>query len=178
MRLQALKKAGAKECFAKIVSGLTDEQKREFVIKDNGSWGEWSMDDLANAWGDLPLVEWGIKLPDDWLGGVSKETQSDAEPQIDKAAELNKIWKVKTGDLWQIGEHRLMCGDSTRKEDVEALMRGILGHMIFTDPPYGVDYDGGAKKRKKLEGDNIGTEIYGLSLPLIANYVDKQAALS
>ena len=67
MRLQALKKAGAKECLAKIVSGLTDEQKREFVIKDNGSWGEWSMDDLANAWGDLPLVEWGIDLPEDWL---------------------------------------------------------------------------------------------------------------
>jgi len=67
MRLQALKKAGAKECFAKIVSGLTDAQKREFVIKDNGSWGEWSMDDLANAWGDLPLVDWGVKLPDDWM---------------------------------------------------------------------------------------------------------------
>ncbi len=72
MRLQALKKAGAKECFAKIVSGLTDAQKREFVIKDNGSWGEWSMDDLANAWGDLPLVDWGVKLPDDWLGEVKE----------------------------------------------------------------------------------------------------------
>lgn len=79
MRLQALKKAGAKECNAKIVSGLTDEQKREFVIKDNGSWGEWSMDDLANAWGDLPLVEWGIDLPAHYL---KTEQSGEKEPSL------------------------------------------------------------------------------------------------
>lgn len=82
MRLQALKKAGAKECNAKIVSGLTDEQKREFVIKDNGSWGEWSMDDLANAWGDLPLVEWGVDLPADWMKESGGETKEKQEKEI------------------------------------------------------------------------------------------------
>lgn len=67
MRLLALQKSGVKDCTAKIVSGLTKEQKREFVIKDNSSFGSWDMDALANSWGDLPLAEWGVDLPDDWL---------------------------------------------------------------------------------------------------------------
>ena len=77
MRLQALKKAGAKDCIAKIVSGLTEAQKREFVIKDNGSMGDWNMDALANMWSDLPLVEWGVDLPEDWL----KTIDSDGTPE-------------------------------------------------------------------------------------------------
>jgi len=66
MRYLALKKIGAKECTAKIVTGLTPEQKREFVIKDNSQFGEWDMD-LLSAWDDLPLVDWGVDLPEDWL---------------------------------------------------------------------------------------------------------------
>jgi hypothetical protein len=62
MRLLAMRKIGAKECTAKIVSGLTEAQKREFVIKDNGAWGQWDFDILANSWDDLPLIDWGIKL--------------------------------------------------------------------------------------------------------------------
>ena len=67
MRLLALKKAGAKECVAKIVTGLTQEQKREFVIKDNSAFGSWDMDTLANSWSDLPLADWGVDLPEDWM---------------------------------------------------------------------------------------------------------------
>ena len=70
MRYLALKQIGEKECIAKIVSGLTSEQKREFIIKDNSNFGEWDMDILANSWGDLPLDEWGIDLPEDWLKGM------------------------------------------------------------------------------------------------------------
>ena len=72
MRTLALKKAGAKECVAKIVTGLTPEQKREFVIKDNSAFGSWDMDALANGWDDLPLVDWGVDLPEDWLDGVDE----------------------------------------------------------------------------------------------------------
>jgi len=136
MRLLALKKSGAKECTAKIVTGLTPEQKREFIIKDNSAFGEWDMDLLSSSWSDLPLVDWGVDLPEDWL--KSDAEPADAEPQMDKAAELNKIWKVKPGDLWQIGEHRLLCGDSTKKEDVGRVMGGERVDMVFTDPPYGV----------------------------------------
>jgi len=157
MRLLALKKSGAKEATAKIVTGLTAAQKREFVIKDNSSFGYWDMDALANAWGDLPLAEWGVDLPDDWL--KSDVEPADAEPQIDKAAELNKIWKVKTGDLYQIGEHRLLCGDSTKKEDVGRLMGEMLANLIWTDPPYGVKYgkevDGMPYKKRSIKNDDL-----------------------
>ncbi len=81
MRLRALREAGATECFAKIVTGLTDEQKREFVIKDNGSFGVWDFDELANAWDDLPLVDWGVDLPDAWMDpipGENKDIDEDA----------------------------------------------------------------------------------------------------
>jgi len=66
MRTLALRKIGVKECVAKIVTGLTPEQKREFVIKDNSAFGSWDMDALANGWDDLPLVDWGVDIPADW----------------------------------------------------------------------------------------------------------------
>jgi len=142
MRLLALKKSGAKECTAKIVTGLTPEQKREFIIKDNAAFGEWDMDLLSSSWCDLPLADWGVDLPEDWL--VEEKTEpADAEPQIDKAEELNKVWRVKPGDLWQIGSHRLLCGDSTKKEDVARVMGGEKADLVFTDPPYGIGRGGG-----------------------------------
>ncbi len=153
MRTLALRKTGVKECTAKIVKGLTEEQKREFVIKDNGSMGEWDLDLLANDWSDLPLDDWGVDLPEDWLntGGNPDVTDSDAEPQIDRAEELNKVWQVKSGDLWQIGEHRLLCGDSTKAEDVARVMGGGKAVLMNTDPPYGVAYVKNAKSKKQAQ---------------------------
>ena len=84
MRLLALKKSGAKECTAKIVTGLTPEQKREFIIKDNSAFGEWDMDLLSSSWSDLPLVEWGVDLPEDWL-----KTEQQNELAIDDVKEDN-----------------------------------------------------------------------------------------
>jgi len=158
MRLLALRKIGAKECTAKIVTGLTPEQKREFIIKDNSAFGEWDMDLLSSSWSDLPLVEWGVDLPEDWLA-EEKSEPADAEPQIDRAEELNKTWKVKTGDLWQIGEHRLLCGDSTKKEDVGRVMGDTLANLIWTDPPYGVKYgkevDGMPYRKRSIKNDDL-----------------------
>lgn len=140
MRLLALQKIGTKDCTAKIVTGLTPEQKREFIIKDNSAFGEWDMDLLSSSWSDLPLVEWGLDLPKDWLSGPDPEPK-DAEPQIDKAEELNRKWRCETGQLWQIGRHRLLVGDSTKKEDVERLFGSTKPFLMVTDPPYGVNYD-------------------------------------
>ena len=139
MRLLALQKMGASDCQIRMVSGLTPEQKREFVIKDNSNFGRYDFDSLANEWSDLPLADWGVDLPDDWLKADAEP--ADAEPQIDKAAELNKTWRVKPGDLWQIGDHRLLCGDSTKKEDVARVMGGEKADMVLTDPPYGMRLD-------------------------------------
>lgn len=168
MRMLALRKIGAKECIAKIVTGLTPEQKREFIVKDNSGFGSWDMDSLSSSWTDLPLVDWGVDLPEDWL--KEEETVGDAEPQIDKAEELNKVWQVNPGDLWQIGEHRLLCGDSTKKEDVERLMGGEKALLMVTDPPYGVDYDpewrakAGVNKNKGKMGKVINDDVADWSL--------------
>lgn len=78
MRTLALRKIGAKEVTAKIVSGLTEAQKREFVIKDNSNYGTYDLDILANSWGDLPLVDWGVDLPEDWL----KEVEEIDAPEL------------------------------------------------------------------------------------------------
>ena len=87
MRLRALQQAGAKQCFAKVVTGLTDEQKREFVIKDNGSFGDWDFDALANAWDDLPLAEWGVNLPPAWS---SESLNLDSMPDEGSGSEKDK----------------------------------------------------------------------------------------
>jgi len=119
MRYLALKKIDEKECMAKIVEGLTPEQKREFIIKDNGVWGEWDMDLLANSWDDLPLADWG--LPDEFhcLDGSDEEklVQEEREIQpykkvhilisidIDKANEaidvLDKLRKLRGVEIEQ-----------------------------------------------------------------------------
>lgn len=165
MRYLALKKSGAKECIAKIVTDLTAEQKREFIIKDNSNFGEYDFDVLANSWDDLPLVDWGVDLPEDWLKTEPGEP-ADADPQIDKAEELNKVWRVKTGDLWQIGEHWLLCGDSTKAEDVARVMGGEKAELLFTSPPYADmrDYNGG-----DLSVDNLIKFI-----PAFCDYVKYQ----
>jgi DNA modification methylase len=80
-----------------------------------------------------------VDIPADW--GADQTEPADAEPQIDKAAELNKKWKVKTGDLFTIGDHRLLCGDSTKREDVERVMGGEKADAIIADPPYGMRLD-------------------------------------
>jgi len=77
MRYLALKNIGEKECFAKVVSGLTDYQKKEFIIKDNSAFGEWDFDELANAWSDLPLVDWGIDLPGEWMESLDDGSLPD-----------------------------------------------------------------------------------------------------
>jgi len=81
----------------------------------------------------------------------AKRDPVDAEPQIDRAAELNEKWQVVTGDLWQIGEHRLLCGDSTKREDVERVM-DIPLNLCVTDPPYGVEYDPNWRNEAAAEG--------------------------
>ena len=137
MRLAAIKALGHKEIpdeWVKRADDLTDAEKREFIIKDNAGFGEWDWDVIANEWSDEPLADWGLDVPG--FEAVEEVGEADAEPQIDKAAELNKKWKVKSGDLWQIGEHRLLCGDSTSSQDVETLMGGSRVRLCFTSPPY------------------------------------------
>jgi len=164
-RYEAAKALKMKEAPTYLMEGLTEEKEKEITIRDNTNQGEWDMD-LLSAWDDLPLVEWGLDLPEDWLTPPPVEGTADAEPQIDRAKELNKIWQVKPGDLFQIGEHRLLCGDSTKKEDVERVMGGERAHLCFTSPPYGQqrDYDGDTKE-KVSDWDSLMRGVFG-NLPM------------
>jgi hypothetical protein len=98
-------------------------------------------------------------------------TEPDENTTIERAVALQKKWKVKRGELWEIGRHRLRCGDSTNASDAAALMAGQRAEMMFTDPPYGVDYDGGMRIREKFTGDH-NTDLYAEFLPVALKHVD------
>jgi DNA modification methylase len=167
MRLRAAIELKYGEVPVIIMQGLSEDQEREVAIKDNGAFGEWDYELLANEWSDLPLSDWGVDLPEDWKD-VEPEETVDAEAQIDKAEELNKVWQVQPGDLWAIGEHRLLCGDSTKAEDVARVMGGVRPILMVTDPPYGINYDASWRNDAAAKG-LIGQQKSTRAIGKIAN---------
>ena len=145
-------------------------------IKANRLGGEWNFDTLANEFDLGDLLEWGFEERDLELDLWHNEPPEDPGPQIDRAEELQEKWQVERGQVWEIGRHRLMCGDSTDAGDVGKLMGGKKARLVYTDPPYGVDYDGGTMVREKLSGD-ANPSIYGEFLPLIGKAVEEKAPL-
>ena len=138
MRLKALKEAGLTEVPCIIADELSEDQQRQFIIKDNVGYGEWDWDMLANEWDVEDLQKWGMDLPD------FKETELEAvEDDYEQPDTIET--DIVLGDLFEIGEHRLLCGDSTDSDQVARLMNGEKADMVFTDPPYGVSYTGGLK---------------------------------
>ena len=139
MRLSALKALKAKDAPCIVFPEDTPIDKlKEVVIKDNGSFGEWDFDSLANEWGDLPLTDWGVPVFDE--DEEKKDEPEVVEDDFDEDEDVEP--RVLPGDVYMLGDHRLMCGDSTKPEDVEKLMAGDVADMVFTDPPYGVSYVG------------------------------------
>lgn len=139
MRLSALKSLKAEDAPCVIFPEDTPIDKlKEVVIKDNGSFGEWDFNSLANEWGDLPLTDRGVPVID---MGEEKEGEPEVvEDDFDEDEDVEP--RVLPGDVYMLGDHRLMCGDSIKPEDVEKLMAGDVADMVFTDPPYGVSYVG------------------------------------
>jgi len=168
MRLKASKDAGLKEVWIEVAEGLTEEQKKEFIVKDNVGFGEWEWDMLANEWDSVQLAEWGLDV---W------QNEDDKEPEAgliedDEIPEVKES-KVKRGDIWQLGEHRIMCGDSTISDDVAKLMNGEKADMVFTDPPYGVSYQSNMRTKTDkfdlLENDDTFITEWINNLPLYSN---------
>ncbi len=151
MRLKALKSAGVFEVPIQQVKGWTDDQKKEFIIKDNLGYGEWDWDIVANDWDIQKLKDWGMDLPD------FPDPELDAEEDDYEEPDDLKV-DVVLGDLIEIGEHRLLCGDSTDADQVAKLMDGDKADMVFTDPPYNINY-GNIKhpkfKVRDIENDNM-----------------------
>jgi DNA modification methylase len=153
MRLKAMREAGWKDVPIQVVDWDEDKQ-RQFIIKDNVSGGEWDWEMLANEWDTEELQEWGLDLPD---FDNAKELEAE-EDDYEMPDELKT--DIVLGDLFEIGPHRLLCGDSTQTDTWGKVMNGCLADMVMTDPPYNVDY---ASKNKMLnysdKGNRIQTDI-------------------
>jgi DNA modification methylase len=161
MRLKACIEAGLKEVWIEVAD-LTEQQKKEFTIKDNVGFGEWEWDMLANEWEQTELENWGLDgfpFEDEVLEAEEDNFELPDEIKTD----------IVIGDLFEIGEHRLLCGDSTDSDAVAKLMNGQKADMVFTDPPYssgGYQESGktsgsiGARGQKKIATDNLSTRGY------------------
>jgi len=171
MRLKASIEAGLTELPYILADDWTEEQKAEFLIKDNVGFGEWNWDELANEWDSDKLTEWGLDVPGFEVAPDAKEDDYEMPDEV--------LTDIEPGDLFQIGKHRLLCGDSTDSDQVERLMNGEKADMVFTDPPYGVSYTGGVihgnkintnHKREMLKNDEI--DLYSDFIALLPQVID------
>ena len=172
-RYKVMKELGWKDCDVALVD--FDNMKATalgIALNRAGERAEWDKETLAKLLNEMDDV--GEELTAS-LAELEKEAglmeeepgDADAEPQIDKAAELQKKWGTAQGQLWLIGEHRLLCGDSTKRKDVERVMGGEMAMLMATDPPYGVDFAGAKYNPKakewaaidndELQGDDLET---------------------
>lgn len=150
MRLRAARQDGWTEIWCDIDENLDLNVMRERVLRDNVEYGENDHEILNDKWADLVL---NMDLPELVLESVDLSEPETEEDDFEPPKEPK--YKVEMGDVFQLGEHRLMCGDSTKIEDVEKLMDGEKADMVFSDPPYGISCLGkgidGVKK-----GNNFG----------------------
>jgi DNA modification methylase len=147
MRYKAMIECGYKEVNVEVVD-WSEQKQNEFIIKDNIGFGDNDWDMLANEWDMEQLEDWGMDLPVFDYKEIKAEEDDYEIPDVIKT-------DIVLGDLFEIGEHRLLCGDSTDSDAVQKLMNGELADMCHTDPPYNIDYEGGSKKREKIANDKL-----------------------
>jgi DNA modification methylase len=146
-RLLAARKLGLEEVPAIILDHLTKAQQRALVIADNqlALNAGWDMDMLKAEIEDLSLEDFNLDLlgfDEKFLDGLLEPEPTAGLTDEDAVPEVPETPKTVLGDVWVLGKHRLMCGDSTSIDAVDKLMDGAKADMVFTDPPYGVDYKG------------------------------------
>lgn len=157
MRLKALNELGYKDIpdeWVKQAKDFSEDELKEFIIKDNVGFGEWDWDDLANNWDVEKLEEWGLDIPDFAVKELEAEEDDYEIPDEIKT-------DIVLGDLFEIGEHRLLCGDSTDINQVEKLTNGDKCNLL-TDPPYGIKANKqtlGTGKKQFHRGDDWDNEV-------------------
>ncbi|MCG7947363.1 MAG: site-specific DNA-methyltransferase [Candidatus Thiodiazotropha taylori] len=169
-RLMAAQQLGLDTVPVIVLHHLTEAQRRALVIADNkiaenAGWNDellkLELEELGDLGFDLDLIGFSDEELDELLGNdeQSGETDEDEIPEVEDEP------VSRHGDVWVLGDHRLLCGDSTSKQDLEKLMSGELADMAFTDPPYNVDYGNNAKdkmrgKDRRIMNDNLGDDFY------------------
>lgn len=158
MRYSALQELGYTEAPCKIIPPTaTVEQLRAYTLKDNAGFGEWDWDLLANNWDMDELDAAAIDIPALQDEHPTNEEAADVEEDDFDENTDDITARVQRGDIWQLGEHRLICGDSTKAEDIAALMAGEQADLWITDPPYNVNYEGGTDDKLKIANDNMNS---------------------
>jgi len=153
MRLKASKELGLKELPIILADEWTEEQKNEFLIKDNVGFGEWNWEELKAEWDMELLNDWGMEIPQ--FDDIKLDAIED-----DYQIQDNLITDIILGDIFEIGEHRLICGDSTQTDTFDKLMQGELGDMVLTDPPYNVAYEGCTKDKLTIKNDSMDNDDF------------------
>jgi DNA modification methylase len=152
MRLKACKEAGLKEVDIIKADELTEEQQKQFIIKDNVGFGEWDWEDLANNWDSEQLTDWGLDIPD-------FKHEEEAEEDDYEIPEHLKT-DIVLGDIFEIGQHRLICGDSTQTDTFAKLFENQLADLVVTDPPYNVAYEGKTKDALTIANDSMSDDSF------------------
>ena len=153
MRYKAMIECGYKEVNVEVVD-WSEQKQNEFIIKDNVGFGEWEWDEIANSWDMEQLEDWGLDLP--LFDSKELEAEEDDYDVPDGGIETD----IVIGDLFEIGEHRLLCGDSTQTDSFQKLMQGEMADMVVTDPPYNVAYEGKTKEALTIENDSMGNDDF------------------
>jgi site-specific DNA-methyltransferase (adenine-specific) len=164
-RLLAARKLGMEEVPAIILDHLTKAQQRALVIADNqlALNAGWDMDMLKAEIEDLNLENFDINLlgfDEKFLDGLLEPEPAAGLTDDDAVPEVPETPKTVLGDVWVLGKHRLMCGDSTSIDALEKLTQGNLVDMWLTDPPYNVAYEGGTKEKLTIQNDSMGNDDF------------------
>lgn len=157
-RLQAAKQMGMERVPVIELSGLTAAQRRAYIIADNRVAAEsgWDPELLAAEFGGLKDMGFDLTLTGFDLSEITFALEPPGRAPVEPATPaLPERAVSKAGDLWQLGEHRLLCGDSTKPAALTALMAGRQAAMVFTDPPYGVSYQDARGAFEVIKGDDL-----------------------
>lgn len=168
-----------------VLDHLTEAERRAYILADNKLALDAGWDDelLASELREIQAMDFDLTIPGFDDAELRKLLGESEDPAADECPPVPERAITVAGDLWLLGRHRLLCGDATCREDVERVMAGARADMVFTDPPYGVNYEGGhfhsgdvniRRKREKLEADD-SAQIYSDFLPVALQFLDGPA---
>lgn len=163
-RIMAGRKLGIKEAPCIVLDGLTEAQRRAYVIADNklALNAGWDVDLLKIELGDLKSLDFDLSLtgfdPGELGNLLADKTEGLTDP--DAVPETPARAVTVLGDVWVLGKHRVMCGDSTSVDAMQTLVQGQLVDMWLTDPPYNVAYEGGTKEKLTIQNDSMGDDQF------------------